>query len=134
MFRWLKQLFTATPPQPLAPSRSDTRSPPATLGVIDVADAFLQQNPQRTPLGTLALIRAGATGLQNSKEVREACEKIARHGYQYPLSPTVQRELDERHLLDFLRWQEAAGIGKEDYVNEHAVRALIQRFRAEHDA
>jgi hypothetical protein len=98
---------------------------------MDVVDAFLQQNPQRTPLGTLALVQAGAARLADSEQVRDACERIAAHGYQYPLSPTVQRELDRDHLLEFLRWQQAQGVGKEDYVNEHAVRGLIERFRAQ---
>lgn len=128
MFGWLKKLFAAAPE-----SSSPEASPPETerpLSVMDVVDAFLRQNPQRTPLGTLALIQAGATRLVDSEQVRDACERIATHGYQYPLSPTVQHELDKDQLLEFLRWQQAQGVGKDAYVNEHAVRGLIERFRA----
>ncbi|MCO6456065.1 MAG: hypothetical protein J5I93_12265 [Pirellulaceae bacterium] len=98
------------------------------MAVMDVVDQFLRQNPQRSPLATLALIQAGATRLRDDRELLEACDRIAAHGYQYPLSPTVQREVPEGRLLEFLRWQRSIGAGKQDYETEHAVRDLIQRF------
>jgi hypothetical protein len=147
MFGWLKKLFTTEPagisqdPPPAAGDRTigdrtigdraiGDRAVQPPLAAMDVVDQFLRQNPQRTPLATLALIRAGATRLRSYDEVVEACEKIAAHGYQYPLSPTVQREVPTARLLEFLRWQQTMGVGKQDYENEHAVRALIQRFLA----
>ena len=139
MFGWLKNMFTAAPADPPSGAPSPAvRDPvaseaerPTPLNVSDVVDAFLVQNPQQTPLGTLALIRAGACRLSDSDQIRDACESIAKHGYQYPLSPTIQRELPPDRLLDFLRWNEASQIGKDDYLNEHAVRDLIDRFQSE---
>jgi len=131
MFHWLKKLFTAAPatsPAAVPAAASPAAQPERPLEVMDVVDQFLQQNPQRTPLATLALIRAGATRLQDCDQVLQACDKIAEHGYQYPLSPTVQSEVPRSRLLEFLRWQLATGVEKQDYANEHAVRALIQRF------
>ena len=133
MFGWLKNMFNVAPPErdPFS-SGTDSPDPPDPLSVSDVVYAFLVQNSQRTPLATLALVRAGAYRLSDSDQVRDACDSIAEHGYQYPLSPTVQREIPPHRLLDFLRWNEASRIGKGDYVNEHAVRGLIDRFQSEH--
>lgn len=128
MFGWLKKLFAASPAAEPAAAATAAAADEPPLAVMDVVDQFLRQNPQRSPLATLALIQAGATRLRDDRELLEACDRIAAHGYQYPLSPTVQREVPEGRLLQFLRWQRAIGAGKQDYETEHAVRDLIQRF------
>jgi hypothetical protein len=108
------------------PNLSDTIRP---LTVVDVMDNFLVQNPSPTPYSVHALINAGATELLTPGEVLEACYKIHQHGYQFPLNPTLQAELQSADLLKFLRWQEQSEIGVESYQNENTIRQLIKRFR-----
>ena len=98
---------------------------------MEVAAAFLEQNPARTPFGVHALVRAGAAGLSSYQDVVAACEKIIEHGNVDPLSPTLRRELDKKELLEFLRWHAAEDIATDEYRDENAIRQLIRRFRNE---
>ena len=98
---------------------------------MEVAAAFLEQNPARTPFGVHALVQAGATELSSYQDVVAACEKIIEHGNVDPLSPTLRRELDKKELLEFLKWHAAEDIAPEEYRDENAIRRLIRRFRNE---
>jgi hypothetical protein len=138
MLGWLKKLIGAAfgaearelslPVRSLAAPRLD---PKAGRTVMEVVDTFLLQNPKPTPFGTHALIAAGAAELRDAHEVLAACEKIAAHGYAYPLSPTLGSVLVREELLAFLRWQAAAAIPQAEYAQEPSIRRLIARFRAE---
>jgi len=129
MFGWLKRLLggaeAAAPAVPAAAAERPRRE------LMDVVDAFLTQNPQSTPYSVHALIAAGGAELEDSHTVVQACERIAAHGYQYPLNPTLREELKEQEILPYLQWQAAAGIAREEYRNENAIRKLIRRFRDE---
>lgn len=131
MFSWLKRLIGRSE----SSQRADVEaSPPAAARgkpreLMQVVDAFLTQNPQPTLFGVHALIAAGAADLRDSETVLEACERIAVHGYQFPLNPTLRRELKTREILPYLQWQARNKIDPNDYLNENTILALVERFR-----
>ena len=138
MFSWLKRMLgggkkpdSSPPPPDDAPSTAS--APPAglTRELMDVVDAFLTQNPQHTVHGVHALVAAGAAELADSQTVLQACDRIEEHGYQYPLNPTLIRELKTREILPYLRWQAASTVSRDDYLNEHRISRLIHQFRDE---
>jgi len=126
---WLKRLFggaeAAAPAVPAAAAARPRRE------LMDVVDAFLTQNPQSTPYSVHALIAAGGAELEDSQTVLQVCERIAAHGYQYPLNPTLREELKKHEILPYLQWQAASGVAREEYCNENTIRKLIRRFRDE---
>ncbi|MEN8148681.1 MAG: hypothetical protein ABFS86_02590 [Planctomycetota bacterium] len=125
------QVEPVEPVEPAPPADA-----PAAVGkgisVFDVADAFLRANAQRTQWPVHALIAAGATDLASDHEVLAACEKIEKHGYQYPLNPTIRSLLDgSGDLLAFLRWQAANDVPVTEYEHERKIRDLVERFRSD---
>ena len=134
MFGWLKNILTAGKqkahhvPPPVDYVPSGTIKP---LSVMQVVDNFLTQNPAPTPFGVHALIAAGATELLSGEELVEACEKIQEHGYQYPINPTLQHDLNHAEILRFLRWQSKTHVELDAYQDENTIRDLISRFRYE---
>ena len=129
MLGWLKRLFggaeSAAPAGPASAAARPRRE------LMDVVDAFLTQNPQPTPYGVHALLAAGVAELGDSQTALQACERIAEHGYQYPLNPTLRDELQDHEILPYLQWHAASGIAREEYRNENTIRKLIRRFRDE---
>lgn len=102
------------------------------LGIDEVMDAFLEQNPQPTPFMVHALLAAGAAHLSDSEAVVRVCEKIASHGYQYPLNPTLRRQLGHRELLPYLKWHADTQVERESYRDENSISMLVHQFR--HDS
>jgi len=49
--------------------------------------------------------------------------------YQYPLNPTLLRELKSDELRSFLKWQADTQIDREAYRNENTILEVIKRFR-----
>ena len=132
MFNWLNKMLGRKPPR-----ANDTGSEPVATTAkgqsdrtaMEIAAAFIEQNPSRTAFGVHALVRAGAAELQCYKDVIAACEKIKEHGNVDPLSPTLRRELPKEELLEFLQWHAAEEIETEEYKDENAIRELIRRFQ-----
>jgi len=129
MWGWLKRLLGGAEAAAAAVPAGAAARPQREL--MDVVDAFLTQNPQSTPYSVHALIAAGGAELADSQTVLQACERIAAHGYQDPLNPTLREELKKHEILPYLQWQAASGIGREEYCNENTIRKLIRRFRDE---
>ena len=96
----------------------------------DVADRYLRDNPAPTPYTMHALIDAGAANLLDASELLDACQKIADHGYQFPINGVLLNDLSESDLLRFVHWQARVGVAKESYANELKIRELIEMFRA----
>jgi hypothetical protein len=129
MFWWKKKKQQTEQNQDPVASGWDPRGSIQPLTVMHVVDSFLTQNPAPTPYSVHALIKAGATELMTAEELLQACDKIQEHGYQYPLNPTLRRELHESELLSFLRWQAHADDALEAYQNENTLLELIERYR-----
>lgn len=135
MLNWITNLFTAKPAAPassVVPITTCMDSGEETLQlatVWEVVDRFLTANPQPTVHGVHALLEAGAANLLEPNELIQVCEKIEQHGYQYPINPTLSRELSREELMEFFRWQRNNQIEKEYYANEATIRELIERFR-----
>ena len=96
----------------------------------DVADRYLKDNPSPTPYTMHALVDAGAADLLDASELLDACQKIADHGYQFPINGVLLNDLSDSELLRFVRWQAQVGVAKESYANELKIRELIEMFRA----
>ena len=96
----------------------------------DVADRYLRDNPTPTPYTMHALVDAGAADLLDASELLDACQKIADHGYQFPINGVLLNDLSESDLLRFVHWQAQVGVAKESYANELKIRELIEMFRA----
>jgi hypothetical protein len=130
MFGWLKKLLPgARATESSASAPSEQAAARAVRRVRDVFDDFLTQNPQPTPHMVHALVSAGAADLPDSEAVLQLCELIQTHGYQYPLNPTLQKELKQSEILPYLQWQASASTDREEYRDQSTIRHLIERFR-----
>ena len=149
MFDWVKKLLTGSNSEPElqaleeagdSANSSDSESlfdddlaSTTTLqfaSAWDVADKYLRNNPAPTPYTMHALIDAGAADLLDASELLDACQKIADHGYQFPINGVLLNDLSESDLLRFVHWQARVGVAKESYANELKIRELIEMFRA----
>lgn len=149
MFDWVKKLLTGSNSEPelqaleeagdsanSSNSESlfdDDLASTTTLqfaSAWDVADKYLRNNPAPTPYTMHALIDAGAADLLDASELLDACQKIADHGYQFPINGVLLNDLSESDLLRFVHWQARVGVAKESYANELKIRELIEMFRA----
>jgi len=152
MFDWVKKLFTGSSSEPELQiveeavesadaagfSNSDSLfdddfASTTTLqfaSAWDVADRYLRDNPAPTPCTMHALVDAGAANLLEASELLDACQKIADHGYQFPINGVLLNDLSESDLLQFVHWQARVGVAKESYANELKIRELIEMFRA----
>jgi hypothetical protein len=132
MFGWLKKLLPgARATEVPANAPSEQAEERTVRRVRDVLDEFLTQNPQPTPHMVHALVSAGAADLPDSEAVLQLCELIQTHGYQYPLNPTLQKELKQSEILPYLQWQVATGADREEYRDQSTIRHLIERFRTD---
>lgn len=149
MFDWVKKLLTGSNSEPelqaveeagdsAGSSNSeslfdDDFASTTTLqfaSAWDVADRYLRNNPAPTPYTMHALIDAGAADLLDASELLDACQKIAEHGYQFPINGVLLNNLSDSELLRFVRWQAQVGVAKESYANELKIREIIEMFRA----
>lgn len=128
MLRWFRKILS---PSVVAKAPDHQKQVGDHLRAEDVMDVFLEQNPKPTPFMVHALVAAGGANLPDSDAVVRVCEKIEHHGYQYPLNPTLRRQLKYGELLLYLKWHASRQINRESYRDENSIVGLIERFRKE---